>query len=136
MKEIFQKILKYFRNKRPYVIADPKDNSITFSSSLLRMLKKQGGKPKILVFTVNGRYAFTIDPKVDEEKTQMADLQYDTKTNTYGFELLMPQVHQMLEYYQPERTYKYSDEPARLYVRRKKLKTKDNGKLIYYEFYV
>lgn len=134
--KIFKKIQRWLEERKPYVIADPKDNSITFSSSLLKLLKKQGGKPKILVFTVNGRFAFTIDPKVDEEKTHLADLQYDTRTNTYGFELLLPQVHQMLEYYEPQRTYQYSDEPAKLFVRKKKLVTKENGELIYYEFYV
>ncbi len=81
-----------------YVIVDSSDSSITLSPILF---KRMGGKAlsgaKALVFRMSpsGKYAFTINPDVGEGAL-LADIQYNYKYKTIGFETLIPTVSRIL----------------------------------------
>lgn len=94
---------KWYRQKSLYIIADPNDNSITISRLLFEHM---GGfslkEAKVFVFRLcnacsdgsawNGNiYAFAINPPI-EQPTQLADIQFNSKYRTIGFESLNPTV--------------------------------------------
>ena len=101
MKKILKKIINWFRSRHMYVIADATDNSITFSHALFHHM---GGlsleQAKVFAFYVpaveprQGHYGFILNPEFDQE-TQLADIQYNTKHRTIGFEMLNPTVNRM-----------------------------------------
>lgn len=101
MKKILKKIINWFRKRHMYVIADATDNSITFSRALFHHM---GGlsleQAKVFAFYVpavephQGHYGFMLNPEFDK-KTQLADIQYNTKHRTIGFEMLNPTVNRM-----------------------------------------
>lgn len=83
----------YYRNV--YVIADCKDNSMTVSKRLYRMMKRQfTDKAKVFVFQVAGSadYGFMINPEgVDAQVT--SEVMYNDKYKCVGFECLYPTVN-------------------------------------------
>lgn len=97
MKKILKKITNWFRKRHMYVIADATDNSITFSRALFQHM---GGlsleKAKVFAFYIPSKlqYAFILNPEFDQE-TQLADIQYNSKHRTIGFEMLNPTVNRM-----------------------------------------
>ena len=89
-----------YQQRTMYVIADPADNSITFSRRLFkRMDVMKLDVAKVMVFTVADKnlrssYAFCLNPPLDEP-TQLADIQYNSKHKTIGFESLVPTVNRI-----------------------------------------
>ena len=95
------------RYLRFFIIADSRDNSITFSRRLWRHIcrNSQSDGAKVFVFKIhegsvgsvvepsgeNPLYGFSINPRIDE-KTQIADIQYNEKYRSIGFESLCPSV--------------------------------------------
>lgn len=125
-------LIRKLLERRKYVIADPRDNSITFSPGLLATLRKQGGKAEFMVFRIGNGYAFTVPPDLQGKETQLGKLQYNAKYGTYGFECLIPTVGSMLDDIIPERKCRFSEQPVMLKVRKRKLR-KNGKELIYYE---
>ena len=98
--KLLKRIYNWFRSRHMYVIADASDNSITLSRSLFRHM---GGldldQAKVFVFKISSHdkqpvYAFTINPSFEQE-TQLADIQYNSKYKTIGFETLNPTVNRI-----------------------------------------
>lgn len=86
----------WLQSRRCYVIADPKDNSITLSKRLFAHIKRNAdgdGMAKVFVFFVpdEDRYAFMVNPNIEQE-TQMCEIQYNAKYKCIGFESLCPTV--------------------------------------------
>lgn len=119
-------IRKLFR--RPlFIVADPADNSITFSQGLSDRMDIFGkDMTKVMCFHIpeSGCYAFIPNPELDRE-TQLADIAYNSRYRCVGFECLVPTVNRIL--------YDYGipiDRPCRLTVRTRKTA---NGNIEYYE---
>lgn len=95
MKGIFKKMVLWWQSLRLYVLADPSDNSMTLSRKLFGHIRENAdgeGVAKVLVFSVSeDGYAFIVNPKIDQ-KTQMCDIQYNSKHKCIGFETLCPTV--------------------------------------------
>lgn len=93
----------WYAHLKLYVIADAKDNSVTFSRHLFRLLDVMDeAQAKVYVTMLCnvhselGRwpgplYAFCINPPI-EQNTQLADIQYNAKYRCVGFESLCPTV--------------------------------------------
>lgn len=83
-----------------YVIADPRDNSVSFSPRLWNRIRRKaiaaGVNPRVLTFRMSdsGAYAFTLDADV-EEQSSMSKVQYDPRTGSIGFESLIPTVNKI-----------------------------------------
>ena len=93
---LLARICKRYRHRQMYVIADSSDNSITLSKLLYDHIDPLSlDDAKVIVFRVGGRYAFAINPKIEEE-THFADLQVNTKHHCVGFECLIPTVSRIL----------------------------------------
>lgn len=108
-----KKILSFFKRlwhrcHKPnfYVIADSRDNSITFSEELFQdMNVMEQEEAKVFLFHLcnamtesgdNGGhiYAFTLNPPFTQE-TVLADIQYNQKYKCVGFEALCPTVNRI-----------------------------------------
>ena len=110
-----------------YVIADPKDNSITLSKRLFAHIRRNAngdGMAKVFVFFVpsESRYAFMVNPNIEQE-TQMCEIQYNATYKCIGFETLCPTIGKIFyDYGLP------ADKPMRLQVSVKKTV---NGEIYY-----
>lgn len=87
------------RYHRYYVIADCFDNSITFSHKLYRHIELSShceDAAKVFVFHIPAwdTYGFTVNPVLAPD-TQLADIQYNEKYKTIGFESLCPSVNRI-----------------------------------------
>lgn len=137
MIKFFKKIIDWFRYRHMYVIADASDNSITLSRSLF---KHMGGleldQAKVFVFKIPtaGRrpqdsearpiYAFTVNPEFPADtEPPLADIQYNSKYKTIGFETLNPTVNRIF--------YDYGM-PALVKVKLT-VKPKKTAQIIYYQ---
>ena len=100
LKHLFSRWWLQYQQRPLYVIADPADNSISFSRRLFkRMDVMKLDVAKVMVFTVadinlRSSYAFCVNPPLDEP-TQLADIQYNSKHKTIGFESLVPTVNRI-----------------------------------------
>ena len=106
--------IKWWRNRRCFVILDPRDNSVTFSRALFERIRGVYGSddtpPKVFMFLTpaNGCYGFTINPDLGRP-TQLADIQYNARHKCIGFESLNPAVTRILydygitSYHRPRR---------------------------------
>lgn len=98
---MLNKIIKWWRHRRNFVILDPRDNSVTFSRRLFHRLKTTYEdvdiQPKVFVFFIPAtkRYGFAINVPL-EQTTQLADIQYNPKHKCIGFESLNPTVAKIL----------------------------------------
>ena len=114
----------WLRRRTFFVIADPADNSITFSKALFRHMDvMEMNVAKVCVFRVADEYAFAVNPDIEQE-TQLADIQYNSKFRSIGFECLVPTVNRIV--------YDYGlmhDKPIKLSVRVERA-----GKMRYYVF--
>lgn len=103
---MFDKLKNWFRRRSFFVICDPSDNSVTFSKALFHHLKvMDGDTAKVYVFSLatgaapfrdKGEYAFVINPDLGGAETQLADVQYNAKHKTIGFECLVPTVNRII----------------------------------------
>lgn len=101
---MFTKVKDWYRRRRFFVIADPTDNSITFSKSLFKHMGVMNmDVAKVYVFSLatgvkpfkdKGEYGFILNPDLGQE-TQLADIQYNAKHKTIGFECLVPTVNRI-----------------------------------------
>ncbi len=92
--------LRFFRH---YIIADCNDNSITFSRALFRHIRLATDchdKAKVYVFFIPAwnSYAFAVNPELAAE-TQLADIQYNPRYKSIGFESLCPTVNRICHDY-------------------------------------
>lgn len=98
----FQRVCRYYWHHTFYIIADPADNSVTLSRRLFRHMNVMKlDVAKVYVFTLAGTqrhavtYAFALNPPIDTP-TQLADIQFNSKFRTVGFESLCPTVNRIL----------------------------------------
>lgn len=91
---------RHYRHCALYIIADPTDNSITLSKMLFRHMRvMQQSEAKVFVFSVsedNGAmsYAFALNPPGLTD-TQLADIQFNSRHRSIGFESLCPTVNRI-----------------------------------------
>lgn len=81
-----------------WVIADAKDNSITFSKSLFKhmdLLKQDEAKVFAFYIPDCEEYGFVLNPQLEQE-TQLAEVKYNTKYRCVGFEMLVPTVNRVM----------------------------------------
>lgn len=106
---MINRLIRWWRSiryLRYFVIADSNDNSITFSRKLYKHIELnshvENAKEfvKVFVFKVPelNTYAFMINPELNQE-TQLADIQYNSKYKTIGFESLLPTVNRIFNDY-------------------------------------
>ena len=95
---ILNNIYNMLFHRSMYIIADPRDNSITLSRRLVRRMGvMKAEQAKVFVFKTNDkyqRYAFTLNPQLTEP-TQLCDIQYNTQHRCIGFETLCPTVNKI-----------------------------------------
>lgn len=94
---ILNNIYNMIFRRSMYIIADPRDNSITLSRRLVRrmgVMKAEQAKVFVFKTTDKKRYAFTLNPQLPEP-TQLCDIQYNTKHRCIGFETLCPTVNKI-----------------------------------------
>lgn len=136
-------IWRWYRRRALYVIADPRDNSVTLSRLLFEhMCVMKQETAKVFVFRLGNAavdsvgksgaiYAFSLNPPLGDRPTQLCDIQYNSKHRTIGFETLCPSVNRIFyDYGLP------SDKPAKLSVDtalaiRTDMKAKDEPMLYY-----
>jgi hypothetical protein len=113
-------VWRWYRHRSLYVIADPADNSVTLSRALFEHMDVMNQEQaKVFMFSVGdgsagtGIYAFTLNPDI-EQPTCLADIQYNSKHRSIGFESLVPTVNRIFyDYGLPyDRPVKLSVEPA------------------------
>lgn len=98
---MLHKLIIWWRNRHNFVIMDARDNSVTFSHSLFRHIKRVYGEadiqPKVFVFYTPATkcYGFAINVQL-ANPTQLADIQYNSKHKCIGFESLNPTVAKIL----------------------------------------
>lgn len=90
-----------WRFRGMFIIADGRDNSVTFSRRLFNHLHVfDHEEAKVFVFhlanSVQGAvYAFMLNPDLQQE-TQLAEIQFNQKHKCIGFECLVPTVNRIL----------------------------------------
>lgn len=94
-------VWRWYRHRSLYVIADPADNSVTLSRALFEHMDVMNQEQaKVFMFSVGdgsagtGIYAFTLNPDI-EQPTCLADIQYNSKHHSIGFESLCPTVNRI-----------------------------------------
>lgn len=95
---MLKEFIRRLRDRAAYVIADPADNSITFSRCLYKRLRiLETGKGKVMVFRLkdDGRYCFTLDIPEEAKDTQLAEVMYNSRYRCVGFESLVPTVNRI-----------------------------------------
>lgn len=106
---------------RMYVVCDPRDNSVTFSRKLWKHIERNGlVEAKVFTFAIPQErvFAFMLNPGIKTE-AHMADIQYNGKYKTIGYESLNPTVNYIF--------YNYGlphDKPCKLSVAKSKLNEK------------
>lgn len=100
---MYNKIIRWVRSLRFYVIADPADNSVTLSRRLFSHMRKGAAGddvPRVFVFRIPERdtFGFMLNPALDKP-TQLCDIQYNDRYRCIGFETLCPSVGLMFHEY-------------------------------------
>lgn len=97
---------RWYRHRQLFVIADPRDNSITMSRGLCDLIDVFNlEETKVFMFKLGNLgnddevyggivYAFTVNPTIEQE-TQLCDIQYNSKYKSIGFETLCPTVNRI-----------------------------------------
>lgn len=93
--------LRFFRY---YIIADCNDNSITFSRKLYKHIELSShcdDRAQVYMFKIPAwnTFGFVINPEFNKEDTQIADIQYNEKYKSIGFEALCPTVNRIFHDY-------------------------------------
>lgn len=97
MISIIKKFLRRICHLPFYVIADPRDNSISFSRALLHHIRKHAkdsDQATVMGFRIgkSGHYGFIVNPEYSREETILSDIQANDQCRTVGFEALCPTV--------------------------------------------
>lgn len=119
---MIKKIIQWWRCRGLYVIADASDNSVTFSKKLfehMNVMEKDKAQVFAFYIPLTREFAFILNPEFDQE-TQLAEIQYNSKFKTIGFEMLNPTVNRMFYDYKLPHDIK-----AKLSVEPRKLGNKD-----------
>ena len=102
---MLKEFIRRLKDRAAYVIADPADNSITFSRGLYKRLRiLETGRGKVMVFRLkdDGRYCFTLDIPEEAKDTQLAEVMYNSRYRCVGFESLVPTVNRIFyDYFLP-----------------------------------
>lgn len=107
---MFRRLITWWRDRRNFVILDARDNSVTFSRSLFRLIKDLYGRtglcPSVFVFYVPASkcYGFALDAPI-EQPTQLAYIQHNPRYKCIGFESLNPTVAKMLYDYDVQKIF-------------------------------
>ena len=92
---IINRLIRQAMSLSCYVIADPRDNSVTLSRRLFRHMRKasESGEAKVFVFRLpsDDTFGFMLEPGI-EQPTQLCQVQYNGKYRCVGFETLCPSV--------------------------------------------
>lgn len=96
--------LRFFRY---YIIADCNDNSITFSRKLYKHIELSSrmnhadDRAQVYAFFIPAwqTYGFMVNPELNEKEAPLADIQYNDKYKTIGFESLCPTVNWIFQQY-------------------------------------
>ncbi len=100
------RVWRWYRHRVLYVILDATDNSVTLSRVLFELMDVMTlEEAKVFVFHLcnhctddashsGALYAFMINPNFGMS-TQLADIQYNAKHRTIGFETLCPTVNRI-----------------------------------------
>jgi len=91
-------LLERLRSVGCWVLADGRDNSVTFSRGLLRELRRQAGMnegARVMVFRVGDEYGIVLNPDVPEGSA-VHDIQYNSKYKCVGFACEVPSVARIL----------------------------------------
>ena len=92
---MIKKLLKWWRCRHCYIIADATDSSVTLSKHLFRHMQEseENTGTKVFVFFIpsTGCYGFMLNAPTDKP-TILADIQYNDKYRCIGFETLCPTV--------------------------------------------
>lgn len=94
---MFTQLKNWFRRRTFFAICDPADNSVTLSKALFKHMDVMDcDATKVYVFFVPELdcYGFIVNPQFDQE-TQLADIQYNDKYKSIGFECLVPTVNRI-----------------------------------------
>lgn len=96
---MFEKLTNWFNRSKCYVIADSRDNSLTFSRQLCREIDVFNlDDNRVMVFSLKGegpkRYGFMVNPELEQE-TQVNLIQYNSKYKSIGIESLCPTVNRI-----------------------------------------
>lgn len=122
MKDLLLRLYNWVFAHSLYVIADQHDSSITLSKRVCKHINVfQLDAAKVFVFYISpkdnpvdnelptmrgnlrdGTYGFTINPDL-RQPTQLADIQFNSKHKTIGFETLNPTVARMFFDYRIQR---------------------------------
>jgi len=102
---MFKKLINWLNRPKCFIIADARDNSITFSKQLCKEMDvfNLEGQAKVGVFTLSfdgeeevKRYVIVLNPPgLQADTTQLADIQYNGKFKCVGFECLVPTVNRI-----------------------------------------
>ncbi len=100
LKNIFSKTRQWWDNRKYYVIADSRDNSVTLSQALFTHIKNNTSDKNntdVFVFRIEetGHYGFIINPTFDTP-TQITTIQHNPKYKCIGFETLNPTVARII----------------------------------------
>ena len=121
MMSIIDNILNKVWPARFHIVADPTDNSITFSERLFRYIQQHATSAtaaQAYVFRIPKRntYAFVISPETEQELWPLCNIQVSDEYHTVGFESICPTVNRICyEYGLPHK-------PCRLSVHIKRIK--------------
>lgn len=113
MCKIWKKLCQWW-GKNYYVTLDMRDSSVTFGKALYKVLEPEimisanlepkeneiDTRGKVMVFyePESECYGFVVSPNI-KQATQLADVQFNTKHKSVGFESLVPTVARMLHDY-------------------------------------
>ncbi len=112
---MLKRFIQWLESRTLYVLADPRDNSITLSRGLYRHIRRSiTDRADVFVFRANGSgcYGFTINPPFDTP-TVFGTIQYNSRHKCVGFESLCPTVNRI--------AYDYGlscDSPSKLAVKK------------------
>lgn len=119
------------KRKTCFVIADPRDNSVTLSESLAKRLKVfKRDVTNIFVFYIPAlrEYGFVVNAPMGDD-VQMGTVQYNSKHRCVGFESLNPTVSSILFDYMPHAPH---DVAVKLSVRtHKRIKIADDKYMVF-----
>lgn len=98
--KIISELIKLLQSLRYYVIADPRDDSVTFSKGLFMHMRKRAEKDanaRVFMFRIpeHTTFGFTINPALEKE-TILCPVQYNDRFKCIGFQALCPSVGLML----------------------------------------
>ena len=99
---MLRRIRRWLHRWTMFVIADPKDNSITFSKALckhMRVMELDAAKVFVFRITEDDTFGMMLNPEL-EMPTQLADVQYNSKHKCIGIESLNPTVNRIFYDYQ------------------------------------